>query len=296
MPTDDEKLRLRGGIERVGGGFGQGHRPSGRRVINDWPPGLPPLVEVSVLGGGWVGTTLLATLAGGLKVVVKRTEALAAIEADGLAALANAGVPTPTVVAAVGDLLVLEHVHGSPDWGGLGLAIARMHRVTSDRYGWHLDNRAGRFVQPNDWSDSWPAFFTHNRVRTHLADPRLPDDFRRRLERACDGPIQELLSVESVPSLTHGDFWVGNTVDGRWVIDPEVSFADRELDLAYMLAPSRHPLPGEFWEAYLAEWPLADGFDERRRVLGLHHRLLQVRHFGASQLATLDEDLRALGW
>jgi fructosamine-3-kinase len=243
-----------------------------------------------------VGTTLLGTLAGGRQVVVKRSGFPAAIEADGLAALADAGVPTPRVMAAEGDLLVLEHVHGIPDWPGLGLAIARMHRTTGERYGWHLDNRAGRFVQPNDWAADWASFFIKNRVRTHLDAPELPPDFRRRLERACDGPIQQRLAVASVPSLTHGDLWVGNTVDGRWVIDPEVSYADRELDLAYMLASSRHPLPAEFWEAYLSEWPLADGFEERRPVLGLHHRLLQVRHFGASQLAALDRDLTALGW
>lgn len=264
--------------------------------IEGWPPALPPLIEATPLGGGWVGTTLLGTLAGGRRVVVKRSGFPAAIEADGLAALARAGVPTPEVLAAEGEVLVLEHVRGTPDWAGLGLAIARLHRVTGERYGWHLDNRAGRFLQPNGWSDDWASFFTENRVRTHLDDPALPDDFRRRLARACDGPIQRLLAAPSVPSLTHGDFWAGNTVDGRWVIDPEVSFADRELDLAYMLMSSRNPLPPDFWEAYLAEWPLADGFDDRAPVLRLHHRLLQVRHFGASQLAALDGDLSALGW
>jgi len=270
--------------------------PQESTVIDGWPSVLPPLVAVSVLNGGWVGTTLLGTLAGGRKVVVKRSGWPAEIEANGLAALAGAGVPTPEVLAVSGEVLVLEHVHGSPDWGGLGLAIAKMHRVTGQRYGWHLDNRAGRFVQPNSWSADWPSFFTQNRVRTHLQDPELPVDFRRRLEHACDGPIQQMLSGASVPSLTHGDFWVGNTVDGCWVIDPEVSFADRELDLAYMMMPSRRPLPPEFWEAYLAEWPLTDGFDQRRLVLGLHHRLLHVRHFGTSRLADLDRDLHTLGW
>lgn len=253
-------------------------------------------MELTALGGGWVGTTMLGTLAGGRRVVVKRSGFPAEIEADGLAALTRAGVPTPEVLAVEGELLVLEYVHGEPNWAGLGLAIARMHRVTGNRYGWHRDNRAGRFVQPNGWSDDWPSFFAENRVRSHLTDPTLPEDFRRRLQHACDGPIQNRLSVESVPSLTHGDLWAGNTIDGRWVIDPEVSFADRELDLAYMLMSSRRTLPEEFWEAYLGAWPIADGFEERRLVLGLHHRLLQVRHFGAAQLDALDRDLKALGW
>ena len=57
--------------------------------IEGWPPYLPPLERCSPLGGGWVGTTLLGTLAGGRQVVVKRSGFPAAIEADGLAALAQ---------------------------------------------------------------------------------------------------------------------------------------------------------------------------------------------------------------
>ncbi len=248
------------------------------------------------LGGGWVGRTARGTLADGRDVVVKQTPYPAALEADGLTALARAGVRTPGILAAVGTTLVLEYVQGPHDWTGLGLAIARMHRLSGERYGWHQDNRAGRFVQPNDWSDDWPTFFVNQRVRPHLDDPQVPAEFRIRLERACDGPIQALLPATPVASLTHGDLWVGNTVDGRWVIDPEVSFADRELDLAYMRAAGDNPLPSQFWAAYEAEWPIPDDFEERRLVLLLHHRLLQVRHFGARGLAGLERDLTALGW
>jgi fructosamine-3-kinase len=265
-------------------------------VAPRWPAEVPPPVSFEAIGGGWVGDTRRATLADGRVVVVKQSPFPAAVEADGLAALARAGVPTPGVLAVSGTLLLLEYVQGRPDWAELGQVIARMHRFSGDRYGWHQDNRAGRFVQPNAWSEHWPSFFADHRVRTHLADPEVPDEFRRRLERACDGPIQELLPDTPVPSLTHGDLWRGNTVDGRWVIDPEVSFADRELDLAYMLGPSSNPLPPEFWESYEAEWPIADDFEGRRLILGLHHRLLHVRHFGARALAALDRDLSTLGW
>ena len=79
---------------------------------------------------------------------MKRSSFPAAIEADGLAALAYAGVPTPRVMAAEGDLVVRGQVHGVRAWPGLGRASARIHRTTGERYGWHLDNRAGRFVQP----------------------------------------------------------------------------------------------------------------------------------------------------
>ncbi len=266
------------------------------RPPDGWPAALPQPRSLRPLAGGWVGQTRLATLGDGRRVVVKDCPYPAAIEADGLAALRRAGVPTPEVLAAVGARLVLEHVEGEPDWAALGAAVARMHRVTGPRYGWHLDNRAGRFLQPNTWSDDWPSFFAGYRVRAHLADPSVPAELAGRLQRACDGPLRAMLPSRPVPSLTHGDLWTGNTVDGRWVIDPEVSFADRELDLVHMLGPSRNPFPPEFWEAYEHEWPIPDDFAERRRVLGLHHRLLGVRHFGDRCLPALIADLDALGW
>lgn len=264
--------------------------------MDGWPTGLPQPRSIEPLGGGWVGDTQLAVLADGGRVVIKNCPYPAAIEADGLRALREAGVPTPEVLAAEGSTLLLEYLDGVADWAALGAAVARMHRCTGPRYGWHLDNRAGRFVQLNAWTDDWPTFFAERRVRAHLSDPTVPDEAARRLERACDGPIQELLPSRPVVSLTHGDLWTGNTVAGRWVIDPEVSFADRELDLAYMLGPSRRPFPPEFWEAYEQEWPIPEDFAERRQVLGLHHRLLQVRHFGSPSVPALLADLDALGW
>ena len=43
-----------------------------------------------------------------------------------------------------------------------------------------------------------------------------PDELRRRLERACAGPLPELLPRRPPASLTHGDLWTGNVVGGRW--------------------------------------------------------------------------------
>ncbi len=235
-------------------------------------------------------------LADGRSVVVKQCPYAAEVEADGFAALAAAAVPVPEVLAVQGHTLVTQFVRGAPDWGMLGSAIAGMHRMTGPLFGWHRDNRAGRFHQPNPWGEDWPTFFVDNRIRPHLDDPAVPAEFRHRLERASDGPIQSRLPRDPPASLTHGDLWVGNIVDGRWVIDPEVSYADRELDLACMLMSEQHPLPAQFWASYRSAWPIPADFESRRLILGLHHRLLQVRHFGSHHLAALDRDLTALGW
>jgi fructosamine-3-kinase len=263
---------------------------------DEWPDALPRPVALDELEGGWVGTTWRARLDDGAVVIVKRTRFPVDAEVDGLQALADAGVPVPRVLGAAGRTLVLEEVGGPADWELVGRAVAGMHQVTGPRYGWHRHNHAGRFRQDNTWADDWPTFFVERRVRTHLGDPGIPASFRQRLERACDGPIQALLPARPTPSLTHGDLWLGNVIAGRWVADPEVSFADRELDLAYMRFSADDPFPAAFWSAYTAELPFPDGYAERRSVLELHHRLLQVRHFGASQLPALDAALRTQGW
>ena len=250
-------------------------------VPTGWPNGLTPLREAAALPGGMVCRTLRGRLTDGRAVVVKYTPYPAAVEADGLRALSDAGVPVPAVLGVAQHTLVLEYRSGRPDWPALGSAVARMHRFTGDAFGWHRDNRSGRFPQRNGRLDRWPKFYAERRVRVNLNDPSVPTDLAARLQAACDGPLLELLPPSPEPVLTHGDLWAGNIVDGRWLIDPEVSFADRELDLAYMEASGS--LPPQFWTGYLDEYPLTAGYPERRPALQLHHLLLQVRHFGAER-------------
>jgi len=262
----------------------------------DWPAGLARAVGAEPAPGGWVATTWLVRLADGRDAVAKLTPYPADDEVDGLTALAAAGVPVPRVYGHAGGTLVMERVGGPADWEAVGRGVAAMHQTIGPRYGWHRDNRAGKFVQPNAWADDWPTFFVERRVRVHLDDPLVPQEFRLRLQRACDGPIPERLPPHPAPALTHGDLWTGNVVAGRWVVDPEVSFAARELDLAYMQMSVRDPFPDRFWGAYRELAPIPGDFPERRRILELHHRLLNVRHFGDRAMPGLVATMESLGW
>jgi fructosamine-3-kinase len=261
----------------------------------DWPLGLPPLASSQPLKGGFICSTTRGRLADGREVVVKRCPYPAEVEADGLAALAAAGAPVPAVLGVAHNVLVLERVGGPPDWPALGRAIARLHRRTGDRFGWHRDNFQGMTRQHNAWSDDWPSFYVECRVQVHLADPKVPAQLRRRLERACEGPLPALLRPRPPASLTHGDLWVANVVEGRWLVDPAVSFADRELELAYMQLSNS--LPAELLAAYLKAWPPDPGYARRRPALQLHKFLNNIRHFGPDRyVPRIEAILDGYGW
>ena len=260
----------------------------------DWPAGLPLPMHEEPLAGGYISATSRARLPDGRLVVVKRCPYPVGQEADGLRALAASGVPVPVVVGAGERVLVLEWVSGEPDWIGLARAVAAMHRRTAAQFGWHIDNYVGRFPQDNTWCDDWPTFYVEHRVIPQLERADIPADLRQRVEAACAGPLRELLRPHPVPSMTHGDLWRGNVIDGRWLIDPAVSFADRELDVAYLSLSG--DLPDEFLGTYLEECPVDDSFAERRSALLLHKHLVNVRHFGGRVLPRLAAALDEYGW
>ena len=257
------------------------------------PGGLPDPIDAVILPGGQIGQVWRARLADGATVVVKETGYDARLEAEGLDALRAAGGPVPRVVAVDADVLVLEHVSGPGDLRTLGAALATIHRDIGDAYGWHRDNVIGPLHQPNAPAEDWAEFHAEQRLRTHL--DVLPVDLARRLGNAIeDGRIAGVLDHEPPASLVHGDLWWGNVIDDRWLIDPAVHRADREVDLAMLELFG--PIPATFKRGYAEVWPLPDGWQRRRPALQLWPLLVHVRLFGAGYLGGVAARLDQLGW
>jgi len=228
-------------------------------------------------------------------VAVKRTTYDARLEADGLTRLHAAGAPVPEILRVDQSEIVMDWVAGTPRWEELGATLAAVHRETSGAFGYDIDNIIGSLPQRNSWMDSWGEFFAANRVVVHLDDAAVPDRLRLRLLAASDGPLQALLEEHSpVPSLVHGDIWSGNIIDGAFLIDPAVSFSDREVELAFMAVFGG--IPQAMWSGYLDAWPLKDGWERRRLALQLHHLLVHVRLFGGGYVGMVEDRLNRLGW
>ncbi len=228
-------------------------------------------------------------------------------EADGLAALRDTQafhVPKRIFCGQIDDAacLILEHLDLHPlterQHGiAAGEALARLHQIHGDAYGWPTDNYLGRTPQSNTPSATWATF---------LAERRLGPMFERALEQGFDSlkkPGRTLLEripallVDHAPpaALLHGDLWHGNIgvlADGRPVVfDPAVSRGDPEFDLAMTMLFGG--FPDSFYAAYRQQCPPLPGHEVRERLYRLYHVLNHLILFGRGYLGEAE---RLISW
>ncbi|WP_342148186.1 fructosamine kinase family protein [Methylorubrum sp. SB2] len=250
------------------------------------------LAQSRTLPGGDLSECVLIRLADGREAVAKSGPA-PRVEAAMLAAIRASGAPAPAVLAVDDTVLVLERLPdaGAPAPAELGRAVARLHAVSGERYGWDADYAFGPVTIANAWSDDWPAFWGERRLLCH-AD-HLPGPLMRRLETLA-ADLGNRLPARPRPALLHGDLWGGNVLsDGRCVtglIDPACYHGHGEVDCA-MLALFGRPGPG-FREAYGAPEP---GAAERIALYQLWPALVHLRLFGAGYRGMVEGLLQAAG-
>jgi fructosamine-3-kinase len=258
--------------------------------------GLTDVVAVEPAAGGLAATAGLARRGDGTPVFVKAfgeppADDAFAVEAEGLSALREVGgVPTPEVIRADRDLLVLSALRPRPAtgafWERLAHTVARLHTTTRHpSFGWHRDNWLGRRRQINTWEEDGFAFFARHRLLRWLSEPRVEQALdaadRAALERLCDR-LPELLPVRPA-CLTHGDLWALNvmaTPDGRpALIDPAVSYTWAEVDLAHLWTTAPPPEAQVFFERYAELTGLDRDWRARMPILQLRQHLAVIAQF-----------------
>ena len=185
--------------------------------------------------------------------------------------------------------LALEHLELRPgddrSMAQLGRDLARMHRVTNARYGWHRDNTIGATPQVNTQANDWVAFWGERRLgyQLRLAAAR---GHRRRIIESGERLLEKLpaffAGYAPRPSLLHGDLWSGNvafTAQGAPVIfDPAVYYGDREADLA--MTELFGGFSPDFYAAYDEAFKIDLGYGIRRELYNLYHVLNHLNLFG----------------
>jgi fructosamine-3-kinase len=227
-------------------------------------------------------------------------------ELAGLRTLSErAGALTPRGIGVVqaGDeaLLVLEAVEAvarTPErWRQMGRALAQIHGVKGERFGFETYAYWGSLRQDNTPHAAWVDFFRERRLlprlRAAAASGNLPTDVAARVER-LGARLPELCGPEVAPALLHGDAHQNNflcTAAGPYLIDPAVYYGHPEMELAYI--DFFAPAPTEFFSGYEELAPIDAGFVARRDLWRIPAWLAMVEVDGTRNLAALTQALGA---
>ncbi len=220
-------------------------------------------------------------------------------EAAGLEMLSRFWKNTPKVITQ-GEVdqtafLVLEYISPSPPtsdfWESFGHQLARLHQTFSDEFGLDHDNFIGSIPQSNHYAYEWSEFYFNSRLapQIHLAiEKGLLTESDLDQAQQLESLLGELCPDEP-PALTHGDLWSGNFLCNKdqqaILIDPAISFAHREMDLA--MSRLFGGFDPAFYSAYEEAYPLAPGFHERMEIYQLYYLLAHVNLFGYSYVASV---------
>ena len=219
------------------------------------------------------------------------------IEAKGLAILQKTKtIKIPTVFSA-GNFdgtayLLMEYLPSEIPkkigWENLGKQLANLHKTTQENFGLDHANFIGSLPQHNHYQKTWSEFYITERL-----EPQIKMAMDQQLLEATDLTLFEklFLQIESIcpkesPALIHGDLWSGNFLITKnqtpVLIDPAVSYAHREIDLAMShLFGGFDPI---FYEAYNATYPWEAGLESRIPLYQLYYLLVHLNLFGTGYL------------
>ncbi|TLS35741.1 fructosamine kinase family protein [Pseudalkalibacillus caeni] len=178
----------------------------------------------------------------------------------------------------------------------LGRMVARMHCATSRFAGLKEDNFVGELPQINQQNEDWVQFYGENRLMPQAKIAKEKGYFNGAREKSFNKVIEFLdrwIGHGPSFSLLHGDLWSGNFLSDEQgkpvLIDPAVSYGDREADLAFTELFGGFS-PG-FYEAYKEFSPLEEGYTERKPIYQLYYLLIHLNIFGEMYGPSVDRIL-----
>lgn len=255
------------------------------------------IVDKNSISGGCIAQTNVISVSNGKSYFLKQgfSNSMFFKEANGLYELQKANtIKTPEVIAVNEDYLLLENISTGTKshsfFSSFGEAFAKLHKYTSDTFGFYEDNFIGSTPQINTISNDWTDFYFTNRLlyQYKLAEKNgyVNSSFKNAFQNIEQNISSILNGSEEPPSLLHGDLWSGNymvDIKGQAVIiDPAVYYGHREADLA--MTKLFGGFTNKFYESYNNEYPLKDGYNYRENIYLLYHVLNHLNLFGTSYI------------
>lgn len=251
----------------------------------------------SAVGGGCISNAEKLIMQSGRLYFLKSgsTNGMFQKEANGLRELAKAGaIRVPEVILADHDFILMEFITSGMRKAGFfesfGRQFARLHRNSSEKFGFYEDNFIGATPQMNIPNDSeavnWAAFYFNKRLLYQYQLAEKNGYTTEKLKKGfllLEAKIEFILrGSEEKSSLLHGDLWGGNylsdEIGNSVLIDPAVYYGHREADLA--MTRLFGGFSSEFYEAYHEEFPLTEGSGFREDIYMLYHVMNHLNLFG----------------
>lgn len=181
--------------------------------------------------------------------------------------------------------------------------IADLHTITNESrmYGYYYDTTIGPFCQKNEQTQyNWTLFLSQMRILP-MAEicydkGKINKNIMDRVETLCRNMYKRIDMTTIMPSLLHGDIWSGNIVfnkKGATLIDPAISFGDKEMELAFILM--FNTFGKTFFDQYTDIHPLSDDFyDVKVPLYQIYPTLVHVALYGDSYINSLESLLKRL--
>jgi len=254
--------------------------------------------DASSLSGGCISDAYKITTKDGSNLFLKYNPSVSndmfEKEANGLKELSKPKtIRIPEVLGFDMDCIFLEYITTGNKrknfFENFGQNFAKMHKFTSENFGFYEDNYIGSNPQKNvpieEEKKDWVSFYFNKRIlfQLQLAEKlgNSTDDLRRGISKLED-KIITIISTEEKPSLLHGDLWSGNYMvdesSEAVLIDPAVYYGNREADLG--MTKLFGGFNSDFYSAYNEEFPLEDGYEYRENIYKLYHVLNHLNLFG----------------
>ena len=181
--------------------------------------------------------------------------------------------------------------------------LSSLHTVNNDArmYGYYYDTTIGPFSQKNEQTQyNWTLFLGEMRImpmaRICYDKGYISKEIVERLALLCRDMYKRIDMAKIRPSLLHGDLWNGNilfNINGATLIDPALSFGDKEMDLAYILMFDT--FGKTFFEHYQEVHTLSkDFYDVKVPLYQIYPLLVHVALYGGNYIQQLEHLLKRL--